>query len=99
MEDRTKEHVEHDRVRSRYELTVDGVVGAYAEYEDAGGARVFTHTVTVPAMRGRGLAGKLVRHALDDARAEERTVVPHCWYVAQYIDQHPQYADLLAAGA
>ncbi|MCU1390358.1 MAG: hypothetical protein JWL72_3696 [Ilumatobacteraceae bacterium] len=99
MNDRPDEHIHHDRTRSRYELTVDGVVGAYAEYEVVGDSVVFTHTVTLPAMRGRGLAAKVVRRALDDARADARTVVPQCWYVAQYIDQHPEYADLLAAGA
>ncbi|MCU1397459.1 MAG: hypothetical protein JWN62_568 [Acidimicrobiales bacterium] len=99
MDDSTHEQIDHDRARSRYELTVDGVVGAYAEYEIIGDTQVFTHTVTLPAMRGRGLAGKLVRRALDDARADARRVVPQCWYVAQFIDQHPEYADLLAAGA
>ena len=89
------ELIVHHPDASRYELTVDGEVGAYADYELAGETIVFTHTVTLPQLRGRGLAAKIVRHALDDARAEDRTVVPQCWYVAQYIDQHPDYADLL----
>jgi uncharacterized protein len=38
-----------------------------------------------------------VRHALDDVRAAGRTVIPTCWYVAQFIDEHPEYEDLLAA--
>ena len=89
------EEITHDPARSRYDLVVDGSLGAYAEYERDDDVIVFTHTVTTPTMRGRGLAGKVVRHALDDARANDRVVIAQCWYVAQYIDQHPEYADLL----
>lgn len=89
------EAITHDPARSRYDLVVDGALGAYAEYELSGDTIVFTHTVTTPALRGRGLAAKVVRHALDDARADDRIVVAQCWYVAQYIDQHPDYANLL----
>jgi predicted GNAT family acetyltransferase len=90
------EEIVHDPSRLRYELTVDGELGAYAEYELEGSTIVFTHTVTTPQLRGRGLAGKVVRQALDDARTNGRRVVPQCWYVAQYIEQHDEYADLLA---
>jgi hypothetical protein len=48
-------------------------------------------------MRNRGLGAELVRGALDDVRRNGRTVVPQCWFVAQFIDEHPEYADLLAA--
>jgi predicted GNAT family acetyltransferase len=81
--------------RSRYEVKVDGATAGYLEFEDDGRVRTFTHTVTQPAMRGRGLAAVVVRRGLDDARADGRRVVPQCWYVAQFIDSNPEYADLL----
>jgi predicted GNAT family acetyltransferase len=34
---------------------------------------------------------------LASIRSSGRTVVPTCWYVAQFIDGHPDYADLLAS--
>jgi predicted GNAT family acetyltransferase len=37
-----------------------------------------------------------VHGALDDVRTEGWSVVPHCWYVAQFLDEHPEYADLRA---
>jgi predicted GNAT family acetyltransferase len=52
--------------------------------------------VIEPSMRNRGLGAELVRGALDDVRARGGTVVAHCWYVAEFIDQHTEYADLLA---
>ena len=57
---------------------------------------VFPHTVIEPSMRNRGLGAELVRGALDDVRARSGTVVAQCWYVAEFIDQHTEYADLLA---
>ena len=81
--------------RSRYEIYLDGEQSGYAEYELADGAITFTHTLTDPARRGRGIAARLVRHALDEAREADRFVVPQCWYVAQFIDKHDEYADLL----
>ncbi len=47
-------------------------------------------------MRNQGLGEVLVRGALDDVLARGGTVVAQCWYVAEFIDQHPEYADLLA---
>lgn len=87
--------VVHDAAASRYEIFVDGERRGFAAYELDGDVITFDHTVTNPANRGRGLAAIVVRRALDDARAAGRRVVARCWYVARYIDQHPDYADLL----
>ncbi len=89
--------VRHDPEQRRYELVLDGSVIGLIDYREQGGADVFTHTEVAPAHRGTGLAAVLVRAALDDARARGRTVVPQCWYVADFIRDHPEYEDLLAA--
>jgi predicted GNAT family acetyltransferase len=86
----------HRRDRSRYEAVVDGETVAFAEYDVRGSTVVLPHTVTTPARRGRGYAGRVVRFALDDIRASGRRVVPSCWYVARFIDEHPEYTDLVA---
>jgi uncharacterized protein len=82
---------------NRFELLVDGSLVSYAEYVDDGQQVTFPHTVTAPEFRGRGLAAQLVRAALDDARDAGRTVVPQCWFVADFIDAHPDYAHLVAS--
>lgn len=91
--------ISHDTEASRYEIFVGDVSGGFAEYEIDGSRMILTHTLTRPQLRGRGLAGRVVQFALDDARRAGRTVVPQCWYVAQFIDEHPQYADLLGPPA
>ncbi|PKP92037.1 MAG: N-acetyltransferase [Alphaproteobacteria bacterium HGW-Alphaproteobacteria-16] len=81
--------------RHRYETTVDGKV-AYAEYRVDGDVVTFTHTVVPPALEGRGIASRLIAHALADVRGAGMKLVPQCPFVAAYIDKHPEWADLLA---
>lgn len=81
---------------SRYELTLDDRIVGVADFSIDGDRVVMPHTVVDPARRGHGLAAVLVRAALDDVRAEGRRVVPQCWYVAQFVDDHPEYRDLIA---
>lgn len=90
--------VTDNRMRSRYEIAIDDRLAGFAEYVDDGQRVVMPHTVVEHEHRGKGLAAILVRHALDDLRARRRTVVPSCWYVERFIDDHPEYADLLADG-
>jgi hypothetical protein len=33
---------------------------------------------------------------MDDMRAAGRKVVPTCWFVAEFLDRNPDYADLRA---
>jgi uncharacterized protein len=89
--------VRRNAERSRYEIIVDGRLVGIADYQNRGDTLVFPHTEIKPSMRNRGLGAELVRAALDDVRRSGRTVVPRCWYVAQFIDEHPEYADLVTA--
>jgi len=89
--------VRNNEAEARYELFVDGEFRGFADYRDTGEAMVFPHTVIDSAHRGNGLGAKLVRGALDDVRRSDRSVIATCWYVAEFIDEHPEYQDLLAA--
>lgn len=79
----------------RYEVRVDGELAGFADRTVRDGVMVLPHTVVDPAFRGRGLAAELVRRALDDARQQGLRVIPSCWYVAQYIGDHPDDIDLV----
>lgn len=81
--------------RGRYELVVDGVVVATCDRAVRGGVMILPHTVVDRRYRGRGLAARLVEHALDDARSQGLTVAPRCWYVAEHIGRHPEHLDLV----
>ncbi len=80
----------------RYELDVGGHVAA-AYYKREKGRVTFEHTEVPPELGGQGIGSRLVRGALDLARADGRQVVAECPFVKAWIDKHPDYADLLKA--
>jgi predicted GNAT family acetyltransferase len=90
--------LEHDAAAHQYRLMKDGAVVSLADYRplDDGTTLVFHHTLTPPAHRGNGYAAMLIGQALDDVRAAGHRVVPTCWFVEEFIGQHPEYADLRA---
>ena len=65
------------------------------DYRRDGEAMLFTHTGVPPALRGRGIAGKLTAAALDYARDHDLKIVPLCSYVAAYVERHPEYQSLV----
>ena len=84
--------------QGRYELVVDDQIVGIADFElRDGSTMVLPHTEIDPRQRGRGLGAVLVQGVLDDARKRGATVVPTCWYVREFIEQHPEEADLLAS--
>ncbi len=86
----------HEADESRYTLTVDGDLVAVADYRINGDSISFNHTYTQPAHRGMGYAAEVVEFAIDDVeKTTDRRVVPMCWYVAQWFDEHPERAALL----
>lgn len=91
----TMAEVEDNAAEQRFELTVDGAV-AFAAYERAGDALVFTHTIVPEAMRGDGVGSRLIAGALGHARAQGLKVVPECPFVAAYLEKHPDAAEVAA---
>lgn len=87
----------HNARRQRYELFVGGDLASLVDYRPADDAVVFDHTETLPRFRGQGLAARVVAFALDDVREQGTSVVPACWFVADFIDANPEYGDLVAA--
>jgi predicted GNAT family acetyltransferase len=83
---------------SRYELWEDDTLVGIADYRPGpDGALVFPHTEIRSDRRGEGLGEVLVRGALDDVRERGDTIVPACWFVADFVEANEDYRDLLAA--
>jgi len=81
---------------SRYEAHVEGELAGIAEYHLTKSSIVFTHTEVFDGYEGKGVGSTLARHALDDVRAKGgRDVVPVCPFINGWIDDHPDYADLV----
>jgi predicted GNAT family acetyltransferase len=91
------DQVRHDEAAQRFEMDVNGTK-AIAEYQRNGTTLTFTHTEVPTEFRGHGLGSKLARGALDLARADGKRVIPQCPFIAHFIEQNPEYQDLLADG-
>ena len=91
----TPEITDHPE-RHRYVLSVEGKPAGRIDYRLRGGDVIdLIHTEVDSAFEGRGLASKLAKFALDDARAKGRKVIATCEYIAAYIAKHAEYRDLL----
>jgi predicted GNAT family acetyltransferase len=90
----TSADVRHNAAESRYEMDLPHG-RAVVEYTSMPGRMIITHTFVPPEFRGRGIAEKIVRFALDDARARHLRIDPVCSYVASFIRRHPDYRPLL----
>lgn len=88
----------HNEAQQRYELRQEGRVLGFAEYRPAGPALLFSHTEIEEGHEGQGLGSRLVRGALDDVRAQGRAVVPMCPFVAAFMREHREYAELVQPG-
>ena len=88
--------VSHDEEGHRYLLRSDGEHVGLIDYRPQGDTLVMHHTEIRPDARGRGLGAVLVRGALTDVREAGKRVVPSCWYVREFIEANPEFADVLA---
>lgn len=89
----------------RFEIAVEGEGGgqqvagfaAFVDHEvDGERRRVFHHTEVGEEFSGRGLAGIVVREALDATRAEGITIVAVCPYVVKFVQKNDDWADSLS---
>ena len=87
----------HEPDAQRYVLRIDDTIVALADYNVNGNQISFHHTFTNPNFRNKGYAAEVVQFAVDDV--EKNTtyrVVPMCWYVADWFDDHSDKRELLS---
>jgi len=80
-----------NKAENRFELSVEGAT-AIAEYRIAGDTIYFIHTETPDALKGKGVASRLIGGALASAKARGLKIVPRCSFVAHYIAKHPEFS-------
>ena len=88
--------VERQGVRGRYVMPLpDSEPAELTFVEAAPGHMVIDNSWVPPRHRGRGVALKLVKRAVTDARANGVRITPTCGYVAAEFRHHPEWADVL----
>jgi predicted GNAT family acetyltransferase len=77
-------------------LYVEDGVEAQLVYEVNGTQLTLVHTEVPEQLGGRGIAGQLVRAAVDRAAASGETVLPWCPYARKWLHAHPDDAARIA---
>jgi predicted GNAT family acetyltransferase len=75
--------------RDRYELSIDGEVVGYSTYRARPGLIAFVHTEVDER------CDRLIRFALEDARARGLEVLPFCPFVNAFIERHREFEALV----
>jgi uncharacterized protein len=90
--------IEHEKSghRGAFVWRQDGKRLAEMTYTVAGSRVIIDHTTVDDSLRGQGVGAKLVRAAVDWARAEHARLMPLCPYAKSVFDKTPDYADVLA---
>jgi hypothetical protein len=86
---RMEPQIEHRVEHSRFEATLDGHHG-WLEYRTSPEVLTIVHTEVDRALEGRGVAGALVRAAVDHAQQRGLKVAATCDYARSYLDRHPE---------
>lgn len=89
------EKIVHDADAHRFRLSLREGGEAYVEYASRGSDTLdLLHTVVPPAAQGQGHGSALVEHVFEYARAQGKTIIPTCPFVASWLDEHPAYRSL-----
>jgi uncharacterized protein len=79
----------------RFELLVDGEVAGLAMYRKRDDAIVITHSEVNRQFRGQGYGNELASRTLELIRSRGEKVVPICPFFARYVQDHPDYDDIV----
>jgi len=77
-------NIQHDTAGQRFILTAEKA-SALLDYQLTGQQINFCHTYVPPEFRGKGLAEKLVRHALSWAKDSGLQIHASCSYVQRFL--------------
>lgn len=80
--------------RHRYELPVAGEVAVVA-YNLSDRNLMITETLVPVALEGQGIASRLARHVIGDARERGLLILPVCPFFSAYLQKHPEHADVV----
>lgn len=76
---------------NRYELPVDGEV-AVVTYNLSPPNLMISETLVPQRLEGQGIAGRLAKHVIADAKARGLVILPVCPFFSAYLKKHPEHA-------
>jgi predicted GNAT family acetyltransferase len=85
----------HLPAERRFSLRQRGVEIGELTYDLRDGRAALLHTEVHPALRGQGLARRLVLATVEWARAEGLKLTPVCWYTKVVLERTGEFQDVL----
>lgn len=79
---------------NRYELPVEGEI-AVVTYNLSPPNLMITETLVPEKLEGRGIASRLAKHVIEDARERGLLILPVCPFFSAYFQKHPEHADVV----
>lgn len=76
----------------RYELAV-GKELAVVTYNLSEPNLMITETLVPVALEGQGIASRLAKHVLADAKERGLLILPVCPFFSSYLKKHPEHAE------
>ena len=86
--------VTDNEARKRFETTRDGKT-AYVDYVIHGETYELTHTEVPEEIQDKGIGTQLVMRVLDMIKEKRQPVKPTCPFVAEIIEENPEYQSLV----
>lgn len=78
----------------RYELPIGDQI-AVVTYNLSEPNLMITETLVPQALEGQGIASRLARHVIADARVRGLLILPVCPFFSAYFQKHPDDADVV----
>ncbi len=87
--------IQHNQKKFKFQAYV-GEKESYLSYRKEPYKTLEYYETFVPeSLRGKGIASKIVDFALNHAKENGYKVIATCPFVANYIDEHEEYAELI----
>lgn len=86
--------IRDDAERHRYALPVGGEV-AVMVYNLSEKNLMITETLVPEALEGQGIASRLAKHVVADARTRGLLILPVCPFFSAWLQKHPDQADVV----
>ena len=99
MTDDQPVEVRDNPAEHRFEITYGDRLAGFTVYEERDEATyAFVHTEIEPDLGGHGLAGTLVRTAMEAMAERGIAVLPYCPFVKAWLEKHPDHLGVVPAG-
>jgi|SRR3954454_4689795 predicted GNAT family acetyltransferase len=85
------ERFSDNQAEGRFELDIAGQI-AFANYRRTDDGLLIFHVETPRALRGQGVAARLMEHVFEAARSEGRELIPFCSYASSWMRRQRQSA-------